>query len=159
MVAVQGAMLKHQADLRALYDMLVAEVAREFLGVRAELGAISDRLRGVEGLDPLRRTMEYSDEAGSQCWFQTFHKRPLPFELYLRMWEGSSRDRKLVEMSKDTTKHSAWRDRTFTVIACTYQATKNGHLMTWWRSRSPRRWGSRCRSPGSDVSPMRCVPM
>ena len=36
----------------------------------------------------------------------------LPFELDFRMWEGPSRDREPLEMSKDTTGYSACRDRT-----------------------------------------------
>ena len=49
----------------------------------------------------------------------------LPFELEFRMWEGPSRDRTPLEMSKDTTGYSAWRDRTLTVIACKYPAIRD----------------------------------
>ena len=43
LVALQNAMLKHETDLRALHDTLVADVTREFFGVRVELDATQER--------------------------------------------------------------------------------------------------------------------
>ena len=94
-------MLKHETDLRAVCDMLVAEVTREPLGVRAELDATQHRLEKVRRMaaaaavaalvpatgvlqaqssqspDLFHRANPWSgtDEAGSQCWFQTSQKR------------------------------------------------------------------------------------
>ena len=49
LVALQSAMLKDETDLRALHNTLVAEVTREFLGVRVELDATQERWRQVGG--------------------------------------------------------------------------------------------------------------
>ena len=47
LVALQGAMQKHEADLRNLYDTLAGQVRHDLVGVRAEL----DATRQVGGAD------------------------------------------------------------------------------------------------------------
>ena len=144
-------MLKHETDLRAVCDMLVAEVTREPLGVRAELDATQHRLEKVRRMaaaaavaalvpatgvlqaqssqspDLLHRANPWSalTKLGASAGSRPPTNGFLPFELDFRMWEGSGRDRKRLEMSKVTTGYSAWRDRTLTVIACTYPAIRD----------------------------------
>ena len=140
-------MLKHETDLRGIHDTLVAEVSREFLGVRVELDATQERLRQVGGMaaaapksatglpqtqppqssDPLLRADHWGAAAnlGGSAGSRPPTNGLLPFELDFRMWEGPSRDRKPLEMSKDTTGWGAWRDRTLTVKACKYPAVRD----------------------------------
>ena len=134
LVALQNAMLKHETNLRALHDTLVAEVTREFLGVRAELDATQERPRLVGGTaaaaaaaapksaagvpqaqppqssDPLLRADPWGAAAnlGGSAGSRPPSNGLLPFELDVRMWEGPSRDRKPLEMSNDTTGYGAW---------------------------------------------------
>jgi hypothetical protein len=49
----------------------------------------------------------------------------LRFEINFKMWEGPGRDRKPLEMTKDITGYSSWRDRTLTVIACRYPKVRD----------------------------------
>ena len=50
LVSLQSAMQKHEADLRTLYDTLVSQVSKEFIGVRAELDATQAGLVQAGGL-------------------------------------------------------------------------------------------------------------
>ena len=140
-----------QCSSTRLHDTLVAEVTREFLGVRVELDATQERLRQVGGMaaaaaaaapksaagvpqapppqssDPFLRAGPWGAAAnlGGSAGSRPPTNGLLLFELDFRMWEGPSRDRKPLEMSKDTTGYGAWRDRTLTVIACKYPAVRD----------------------------------
>ena len=142
-------MLKHETDLRAVYDMLVAEVTP--LGVRAELDATQHRLEkvrrmgaaaAIEALVPATGVLQAQSSQSPDLLHRanpwsaltklgaSAGSRPptngfLPFELDFRMWKGPSRDRKRLEMSKVTTGNSAWRDRPLTVTACTNPAIRD----------------------------------
>ena len=185
-------MLKHETDLRALHDTLVAEVTREFLGVRVEHGATQERLRQVGGVaaaaaapksaagvpqaqppqssDPFLRADPWGAAAnlGGSAGSRPPTDGLFPFELDFRMWEGPSRDRKPLEMSKDTTGYGAWRDRNLTVIAFKYPAVRD-LLMAAEQEKGPIDDGVEvalaakveclCQSQRSDFSPIRSLSM
>ena len=114
----------------------------EFIGVCAEVDATQDWLRQVGGMasatgvppsqsslssDPLLRAHPWgaATNLGASAGCRPPTLNLLPFELDVRVWEGPRRDRKPLEMSKDTTGCSAWRDRTLTVMACKYPAIRD----------------------------------
>ena len=47
------------------------------------------------------------------------------FEINFKMWEGPGRDRKPLDLVKDSAGYCGWRDRTLTVIACRYPMVRD----------------------------------
>ena len=124
MVALQSAMLKHETDLRALFDTLVAEVTREFLGVRVELDATQERLRQVGEMAAAAAAAALKSAAGVPQAQPYQSADPL---LRADPWGAAANlgGSAPLEMPRDTTGYGAWRDRTLTVVASKYLAVRD----------------------------------